>query len=137
MDPLTLATLVDHIRRAMDIAEEAIESGDKAAYAQEIILRMIAESDMNEAEKAMCRTIVETGVLKDIFTLVVDATKGKLNINKVKKDTQKCCYRWFPLCCSKPKTEDDVSEDTDDPLPIEPTPTPTPDPNSITASTRV
>ena len=80
LGPLTLDTLVDYIRITMELAEEAIQAGDKAAYAQEMILRLIAESDITDTEKELCRTIVRTGVLKNIFTLVVDATKGKINI---------------------------------------------------------
>lgn len=122
LGPLTLAAIVDYIRIAMELAEEAIEAGDKAAYAQEIILRLIAESDMTEAEKTLCRTIVETGVLKDIFTLVVDTTKGKLNINKIKKATHKCCRRWFSCCCGKPEMDEETKEDetSDTPVPVEP-----------------
>ena len=102
MDPLTLLTLTKHIARAMEIAEGAIQSGDKAQYAQEIILRLIAESAMTEEEKILCRAIVGTGILQGIFTLVSDATKGKINVNQVKKNAKKCCLRVFP-CCGKPE----------------------------------
>ncbi len=124
LGPLTLATLVDYIRIAIELAEEAIEAGDKAAYAQEIILRLIAESDMTDTEKELCRTIVETGVLRNIFTLVVDATKGKINVNKIKKDTRKCCRRWFSCCCGKPEVDEEPEqkedETSDTPVPVEP-----------------
>lgn len=129
LGPLTLATLVDYIRVAMEIAEDAIEAGDKAAYAQEIILRLIAESDMTDAEKELCRTIVSTGVLRNIFTLVVDATKGKINVNKIKKDTRRCCRRWFSCLCGKAEKDADTNTDADaateepandTPVPVEP-----------------
>lgn len=92
-------TLPDNIRYAMEVAEIVVRSGDKAAYAKEIILRLIAESQMTEEEKALCRAIIATGILDGIFTLVVDATKGEVNINVIKKKTRSCLKRWCPCIC--------------------------------------
>ncbi|MEK9810463.1 MAG: hypothetical protein VW362_08445, partial [Candidatus Nanopelagicales bacterium] len=96
---LSPSTLIEYVRRAMEIAEGAIQSGDKAQYATEVLLRLIAESDMTAEEKALCRAIIDTGIMKGIFVLVVDATKGKLNINKIKRSWKICC----PTLCGKPE----------------------------------
>lgn len=118
-------TLPDHIRYAMEVAEIVVRSGDKTAYAKEIILRLIAESDMTEEEKTMCRTIVATGILDGIFALVVDATKGKVNINVIKKKTKSCLKRWCPCICGKPEPDEPTPApigptDSEDPVPVEP-----------------
>ena len=101
MDPINPTTLASHIMTAMHTAEQCIKSGDKAEFAQQIILRQVAESDMNDEERQLCRSIADTGILKDIFGLVVDASKGKLDVNSVSKRTAKCCKRWFAPFCMK------------------------------------
>ena len=101
--PISLETLPEHIRYAMEVAEIVVRSGDKAAYAKEIILRLIAESDMTEEEKTLCRAIVTTSILDGIFTLVIDATKGEVNVNVIKKKTRSCLKRWCPCICGKPE----------------------------------
>lgn len=101
--PISPKTLPNHIQYAMEVAEIVVRSGDKAAYAKEIILRLIAESEMSQEEKALCRAIVATGILDGIFSLVVDATKGEVNINVLKKKTKSCMKRWCPCICGKPE----------------------------------
>jgi hypothetical protein len=103
MDPAELspATLTEFVRKAMEIADAAIKSGDKAQYATNLVLLQIAESSMTDEEKALCRAIVNTGILKGIFTLVIDGTKGKLDINKVKRSWKTCC----PSLCGKPERD--------------------------------
>jgi hypothetical protein len=121
LGPISILTLTQHIQRAMEIAEEAVQSGDKAAFSQEILLRLIAESDMTEEEKALCRAIISTGLIRDIFTLVVDGIKGKININKTKRRIRDCCGRWFSCCKIKPATDDEL-EPTPEPNPTTPEP---------------
>jgi len=118
MDPTELspATLMEFVRKAMEISESAIKSGDKAQYATNLVLVQITESNMTEEEKALCRAIIQTGMLKGIFTLVIDGIKGKLNIKKIKRQWKLCC----PLLCGKPEPE--------------PEPAPEPVPESATSS---
>jgi hypothetical protein len=123
MDPAELspATLMEFVRKAMEIADAAIKSGDKAQYATNLVLLQIAESSMTEEEKVLCRAIVNTGILKGIFTLVIDGTKGKLDINKVKRSWKTCC----PSLCGKPERDPEPA-----PAPA-PAPEPTPAPETV------
>jgi hypothetical protein len=127
--PISPQTLPDHIRYAMEVAEIVVRSGDKAAYAKEIILRLIAESNMTEEEKTLCRAIVATGILDGIFALVVDTTTGKVNINVLKKQTKSCLKRWCPCICGKPEPDKPIHTppsapidlvDPEDTFPVEP-----------------
>ena len=115
---ISLKTLPHHIQYAMEVAEIVVRSGDKAAYAKEIILRFIAESEMSQEEKALCRAIVATGFLDGIFSLVVDATKGEVNINVLKKKTKSCMKRWCPCICGKPEPNSSL------PAPVSQSPNP-------------
>lgn len=105
MDPTKLspATLMEFVRKAMEMAESAIKSGDKAQYATNLVLLQITESNMTEEEKALCRAIVYTGILKNIFTLVIDGINGELNIKKINRKWRICC----PSLCGKPEPEYD------------------------------
>ena len=105
-EPVHTTTFTEHILLAMQMAEQYIQSGDKAEFAEQVLMREVAESGMTDKEKELCRTIASTGILKDVFGLVVDASKGKLNINKVKKRTRKCCFRWFGICKDKQEIEE-------------------------------
>ena len=103
-EPIQTTTFIAHMLSAMNMAEGYIQSGDKAEFAEQVLMREVAESKMTQEEKELCQAVANTGILKDIFALVVNATKGKLDINKVKKRTRKCCVRWLGVCGKK---EDD------------------------------
>ena len=122
-EPIQPSTFTAHVLSAMQMAEQYIQSGDKAEFAEQVLMREVAESDMTEEEKELCRAIANTGILKDVFSLVVDATKGKLDVNKVKARTRKCCFRWFGVCGKKEegkgaREEEDQPGST--PIPVEP-----------------
>ena len=124
-EPIQPSPFTAHVLSAMQMAEQYIQSGDKAEFAEQVLMREVAESDMTEEEKELCRAIANTGILKDVFSLVVDATKGKLDVNKVKARTRKCCVRWLGVCGKKEEGESAQEEKEDDqpgstPIPVEP-----------------
>jgi hypothetical protein len=123
-EPIQTSTFTAHVLSAMQMAEQYIQSGDKAEFAEQVLMREVAESEMNEEEKELCRAIANTGILKDLFSLVVDATKGKLDVNKVKVRTRKCCFRWFGVCGKKEEGENGNEQEEDQPgstpIPVEP-----------------
>ena len=125
-DPIQTTTFIAHMLSAMNMAEEYIQSGDKAEFAEQVLMREVAESKMTDEEKELCQAVANTGILKDIFALVVNATKGKLDINKVKKRTRKCCVRWLGVCGKKEDDKDRVEEENEEdavgstPVPVEP-----------------
>jgi hypothetical protein len=128
VEPIQTTTFIAHMLSAMNMAEEYIQSGDKAEFAEQVLMREVAESDMTEEEKELCQAVANTGILKDMFALVVDATKGKLDINKVKKRTRRCCVRWLGVCGKKEDDKDSVGtgnageeeEAGSTPVPVEP-----------------
>lgn len=127
-DPIAPATFTAHALSAMQMAEDYIRLGDKAEFAQQVLMREVAESKMTDEEKELCKAIAETGILKDFFGLIVDGTKGKLSINKVKKRARNYCLR-LPKLCIKQEKEDDGSKEKpfemeeagETPVPVEPT----------------
>jgi len=123
-EPIHASTFTAHVLSAMQMAEQYIQTGDKAEFAEQVLMREVAESDMTEEEKELCRAIANTGILKDVFSLVVDATKGKLDVNKVKVRTRKCCFRWFGVCGKKEEGENGKEQEEDQPgstpFPVEP-----------------
>lgn len=123
-EPIQPSTFTAHVLSAMQMAEQYIQTGDKAEFAEQVLMREVAESDMTEEEKELCRAIANTGILKDVFSLVVDATKGKLDVNKVKARTRKCCFRWFGVCGKKEEGENGKEQEEDQPgstpIPVEP-----------------
>ena len=53
-EPIQPSTFAAHVLSAMQMAEQYIQSGDKAEFAEQVLMREVAESDMTEEEKELC-----------------------------------------------------------------------------------
>lgn len=89
--------MVKFIILTMELVEETKVKGktqkDLVIY---IVSEVIKESPLTGAEKESLRKILYSENTRDTIELVVDASKGKLNINKVKK----VGIEWL-ICCLK------------------------------------
>ena len=89
--------MVKFIILTMELVEETKVKGktqkDLVIY---IVSEVIKESPLTGEEKEVLRKILYSENTRDTIELVVDASKGKLNLNKVKK----VGIEWL-ICCLK------------------------------------
>lgn len=92
-------TIIPLLRTSMEIVEtEALEGLTQREVVNEMILRMIESSGMSDDQKEVCREFVGYDILGDTIDLVVDATKGRVNVNQAKEfahSTVSCCFAFW------------------------------------------
>lgn len=96
-------TLMTLVRLAMELIEAKPIKGEAQ---RDTVIRAVKQcvqhlEVFDEATKANYTTILDTDVVKDSIDLAVDASKGKLSVNKVAKVAQSCISACLAKICSK------------------------------------
>lgn len=84
----TVTILLKYAMEAVELTK--VTGAEQKELAVKIVRQIIVDAPLSEAAEATCMAIVDSGVLCDVVDLVVDATKGRLCINKLKKKGKKC-----------------------------------------------
>ena len=101
---LSPSTVMQVLRLAMEAVEGApIKGEDQKALAINIIMELA--SNMPDEHKFLIKSLVDGGLINDTIELIVDATRGKLNINKAKAVAAGCFSRLTSVFCRKESEE--------------------------------
>lgn len=97
---ITSGTLINIVRYAMEIVELTKVKGTEQKRMVIELLRDLFDGDENdlpipEEEKALCLQLINNGSVSETIDIIVDATKGRININQITKVTTKCCFAFF------------------------------------------
>ena len=86
------STIIGVMRIAMEVIEgEPVKGKMQKDLAISVIGDIVDNSSLDNDEKQLCRMLVDGGLLSDTIDTIIDATRGKLNINKVKSIGARCC----------------------------------------------
>tara|TARA_Y100000748_G_C15400612_1_gene451339 strand:+ start:144 stop:389 length:246 start_codon:yes stop_codon:yes gene_type:complete len=80
----------------MELVEqlEEVKGTEQREFAVLLVREIIDKSKMSASQKESCLLIIDFGVLDNVVDFVIDATKGNVDINKVKKKVSRlfsCC----------------------------------------------
>lgn len=93
------STIMVVVREAMELVETtALKGIQQKELVNELLLRLVEEAThLVETQRELCLELVNTGIINETIELVVDATKGKLNVNlrDVTKETANCCFAFL------------------------------------------
>lgn len=96
---LSPQTIVPIVKFAMEIVEKtALKGIQKRELVNEMILHIVEASPMSDEQRELCRTLVDTEIIGNTVDVIVQASKGSLNINTVQemaKSTTSCCFAFF------------------------------------------
>ena len=84
----TVATLLKYAMEAVEASE--LKGSEQKELAVKVVKEILVRAEISDDARAICLSIVDSGVLSDMVDLVVDATKGRLEINQAKKKVRKC-----------------------------------------------
>jgi hypothetical protein len=118
---------------------------EKRNLVLKVILFIVNQSKIDEEKKNLLRSLIEGGTLETTIDIIVDASKGKLELNRKTKRALFSCMRQCLDECSRhhtqPQTEVTPSSfgDENDPVPVFDSPEPEPEPETekVTNSTMV
>jgi hypothetical protein len=96
-------TIMRLLRMAMVIVEKTNETGSKK---KEFVLNLLTEvvmtNDMLSPEhKQEALHLIKGGVITDAIDFLIDASKGKFDVNKVEKIAEEVAKSCFTLCFEK------------------------------------
>ena len=98
---LSIINLHIIIKNVMEIIEETpIKGSEQKIYALKILREIIDEKTYGD-EEAMLLLLIDNGTIGNLIDLIVDASKGKLNINAVAETTTGCLSTCIPYCLKK------------------------------------
>ena len=87
------------IKYVMESVEETpIKGSEQKEMAVKLIKALIMDL-ANEEEKDILIKLINDGTIGNMIDLIVDATKGRLNINNAVKVTSRCLNRCIPYLC--------------------------------------
>ena len=104
---LSPSTVMQVLRIAMEAVEGSpIKGEDQKELAVKIILELAENADLPDEHKFLIKSIAEGGLINDTIDLVIEATKGELDINKATKVAKGCFARWMRVF-KREKTEEE------------------------------
>jgi hypothetical protein len=59
--------------------------------AEDILLKLIKGSKMDNTQQLLCVSMIEYGVIGDSIDVIISATKGEINVNKAAETIAKSC----------------------------------------------
>jgi hypothetical protein len=84
------------VRYAMEIVElSELKGEDQKRMVIELMRELIKLSNVDNDTSDKILFFVNENVLNDIIELVVDATKGNININKLTEQVGNCCFAFL------------------------------------------
>lgn len=106
MIDIKTTTLPEIIKEAMQIVEKTTIKGTKQREFVIKVLRKLFESLIDNEEEKLLLQLIDNGTVSNMIDLIVDATKGKLDINVAVKTTSNLlllCIPYITKRCSKKK----------------------------------
>ena len=104
---LSPSTVMQVLRIAMEAVEGSpIKGEEQKELAVKIILELVEGAELPDEHKFLIKSIAEGGLMNDTIDLVIEATKGELDINKATKVAKGCFARWMRVF-HREKTEEE------------------------------
>lgn len=88
--------LITILRFAMEIVETTEAKGEEQKkLAIKLVRQMIVDAPIKDEKETLLLNIIDNGILSSTIDLVVDASKGNVNINKVVEVASTCCLSFL------------------------------------------
>ena len=88
------------------IKDKGITGDEKKNLVLKVLLFIVNQSDVNEGKKTVLRELIEDGTIESTIQIIVDASKGQLQLNrKTKRRIVLIIYKLFSKCTSSTTTE--------------------------------
>ena len=94
--PINVTSLHLILKTVMEIVEGTpIKGSEQKTVALKILRQLFIDFTDDDLESTLIG-LLDSGAINNLIDLIVDASKGKMNINTVVKTTKVCCKFWIP-----------------------------------------
>ena len=84
------------IRTVMEVVEGTpIKGSEQKTLSLKILRQLFIDFTDDDLESTLI-SLLDSGAIGNLIDLIVDASKGKTNINKIVDTTATCCKFWIP-----------------------------------------
>lgn len=89
-------TIINVLRFAMELVEASSAKGEEQKkLVEKLVRQVVVDAPITDTKEKMLLDMIDEGILGDMATLVVSATKGELNINVAVEVAGVCCKSCF------------------------------------------
>jgi len=93
VNPQTITTI---IKLAMEIVEASKLKGEaQAQLVTKVVRKVVVDAPITDDAEQLLLGMADAGVVTNVISLVVAATKGQLNINVAKEVATNCCLAFL------------------------------------------
>ena len=98
--PSTLYLIIKYVME--EVEKTPIKGPEQKEMALKLIKALIIDLTENEDEEVLLN-LLNDGTIGNLMDLIVDVSKGKININKISKVSIGCFKRCYPYLCKSKK----------------------------------
>ena len=91
----TIHLIIKYVIEELDNSE--LKGAEKKEIALKLIREIIKDLTDGEDEKKLI-TMLDDGTISNLIDLIIDATKGKLNVNIIAETSISCIAKCLPIC---------------------------------------
>lgn len=93
---ITPENMMIYVKTAMEIVEMThLKGAEQKHLVIEIMYKIIKEANLSAEYNSICMDFIDSGALSQTIDIIVDASKGRLDINKpmsIIKRIAMCCF---------------------------------------------
>lgn len=94
--PINVTSVHLIIRTVMEVVEGTpVKGSEQKDLALKILRQLFIDFTDDDIESTLI-SLLDSGAIGNLIDLIVDASKGKTNINKIIDTTATCCKFWVP-----------------------------------------
>lgn len=94
--PINVTSIHLIIRTVMEVVEETpVKGSQQKTLAIKILRQLFIDFTDDDLESTLIG-LLDSGAIGNLIDLIVDASKGKTNINNIIDTTATCCKFWIP-----------------------------------------
>ena len=84
--------IMEILRIAMEVVEiSELKGVEQRKMALSLVRKVVVDAPVSDEKEKLMLDMIDQGVLGNTIDLVIDATKGEININKAVKVATGCC----------------------------------------------
>lgn len=89
-------TLMVVVKYAMEVVElTKLKGSEQRQMVVDVVKQVVVDAPISDEREKLCLDMIESGVLGQTVDLVVDASKGHLDINRVVSLAENCCFSFL------------------------------------------
>ena len=89
-------TIMLVVKYAMEVVELVdMKGSEQRELALQLVRRIVKDAPISDEREKLCLDMLDSGAVGQTMDLVIDATKGHLNINSVVKTAEACCFTFL------------------------------------------